>query len=240
VLRLGVVGKSSDVTIRKGEKSCRFVAPRTMKKESSGPITMLGVAIALGVLIAEGPLLHAQSEGDPSRGQDIFAAKQCGRCHRPPPEASVGPPLPVLRRPQGAYELAGRLWNHAPAMFTVLRVEGLEWPRIDATEMANLMAYLQADPARDPPADPLKGQMILVAKGCLKCHTWKGEGARVGPELAELRGSFAPASMWAATMWAHTPRMAKVALERGIVYPRFTADEMVHLLAFLRGEGTAR
>lgn len=202
-------------------------------------LTALGVMITLGVVIADGPLVHAQSEGDPARGQDIFAAKQCGRCHRPPPEASVGPPLPVLRRPQGAYELAGQLWNHAPAMFTVLRIEGLEWPRIDASDMANLMAYLQADAARDPVADPVKGQMILVAKGCLKCHTWKGEGARIGPELTERRSRFAPAATWAATMWAHTPRMAKVALERSIVYPRFTADEMVHLLGFLRGEGAA-
>jgi hypothetical protein len=31
--------------------------------------------------------------------------------------------------------------------------------------------------------------------------------------------------------------MAQAAVERGVVYPRFTGDEMLHLLAFLRGEG---
>jgi cytochrome c2 len=201
------------------------------------------IGLALAALVAAGAApgdAGAQDAGDPARGQEVFAAKQCGRCHKLRPQEGVGPALETLRRPQGAWELAGRMWNHAPAMFTVLKVEGLEWPRLDAAEMANLMAYLQADPTRDPPVDRAKGRLILVSKGCLKCHTWKGEGARIGPELAERRASFAPASTWAATMWGHTPRMAAVALERGILYPRFTGDEMRHLLGFLRGEESAR
>jgi mono/diheme cytochrome c family protein len=206
------------------------------------PPVRVVLALALAVLAGTvAPrIAGAQSTGDAARGQEIFAAKQCARCHQPRPQAGVGPALETLRRPQGAYELAGRMWNHAPAMFTVLKVEGLEWPRLGVAEMADLMAYLQADPARDPAVDPVKGQMILVGKGCLKCHTWKGEGARVGPDLAERRASFAPAATWAATMWSHTPRMAAVALERAILYPRFTGDEMRHLLGFLRGEEPAR
>lgn len=201
---------------------------------------MLGVAIALGVLIAEGPLLHAQSEGDPSRGQDIFTAKQCGRCHRPPPEASVGPPLPVLRRPQGAYELAGRLWNHAPAMFTVLTQEGIAWPEISPTEMADLMAYLRAEPARDREPDLYRGQLTLLSKGCLKCHRLRREGGRVGPELAERRPAYESAVAWAAAMWRHTPRMAAKALEAGIVYPRFAGAEMRDLVGFLQSAAHPR
>ena len=203
--------------------------------------TPAGVVLALAALLAAGAApARAQEPGDPARGQEVFAAKQCGRCHKPRPQEATGPALETLRRPQGAWELAGRMWNHAPAMFTVLKVEGLEWPRLDATEMANLMAYLQADAMRDPPVDPVKGQLILVAKGCLKCHAWKGEGARVAPDLAERRASFAPVSTWAATMWGHTPRMAAVALARGILYPRFTGDEMRHLLGFLGGDERAR
>jgi cytochrome c2 len=203
-------------------------------------LTALGLALALGALAASAAPVHAQSPGDPARGQELFAAKQCVRCHRPRSQPGIGPPLEVLRRPQGAYELVGRLWNHAPAMFTVLKLESLEWPRIDAAEMANLMAYLEADASRDPAPDPVRGQQILVSKGCLKCHAWKGEGARVGPDLSQRRGSFAPPATWAATMWAHAPRMAAVAIERAVLYPRFTGDEMVHLLGFLRGDGAAR
>ena len=189
------------------------------------------VALGLGLSVTA----SAQAPPDPTRGRDLFTAKHCARCHRPEREgAGTGPPLERLKTPQGTYSLAGRLWNHAPAMFTVLTWEGVAWPTFTQNEMADLMAYLDADPARDPLPDPAKGQLVLVSKGCLKCHAWKREGARLGPDLAERTASYAPASRWAATIWSHTPRMAAVALERGIMYPRFTGDEMVNLLAFLR------
>jgi mono/diheme cytochrome c family protein len=176
-------------------------------------------------------------DADAARGEQLFATKQCVRCHR---AGGEGPPLERLRRPQGAYELAGRMWNHAPAMFTVLKIEGLEWPRLDSREMADLMAYLQADPARDPPVDRRRGQLLLVGKGCLKCHALRGEGARLAPDLADRKERFGPAPAWAATMWTHTPRMAVIALEREILYPRFSGDEMRHLLGYLAGEGAGR
>lgn len=186
------------------------------------------VALAFGAGAAQPP-------GDATRGQEAFASKHCARCHRPRGQPGVGPPLETLRRPQGAYELTGRLWNHAPAMFTVLKQEGIEWPRINQKEMVDLMAYLLADPSRDPSPDPFKGQVTLVGKGCLKCHSWRKEGGRIGPDLAERLALYAPAATWGATMWAHTPRMAQAALQQGMLYPRFTGEEMAHLLGYLRG-----
>ena len=35
-------------------------------------------------------------------------------------------------------------------------------------------------------------------------------------------------------MWSHTPRMAAVAIQQSVMYPRFTGEEMVNLLGFLR------
>ena len=176
----------------------------------------------------------AQAPGDATRGQNVFAARHCARCHLPRGQRGMGPAREALRRPQGAYQLTGRMWNHAPAMFTALKQEGVEWPRIGPAEMADLMAFLQADPKRDPSPDLHRGQVVLVSKGCLKCHSWRKEGGRIGPDLAERRASFAPAATWGATMWAHTPRMAAVAIQRGVLYPRFSGDEMAHLLAYLR------
>jgi hypothetical protein len=146
----------------------------------------------------------------------------------------MGPALEEVGRPQGAYELTGRLWNHAPAMFTALKQEGVEWPRISAAEMVDLMAFLRADPKRDPPPDLPRGQVALVSKGCLKCHSFRKEGGRIGPDLAERRAALAPAATWGATLWAHTPRMAAAAIRVGVLYPRFAGDEMVNLLGFLR------
>ena len=172
---------------------------------------------------------------DPEGGRAVFARKQCVRCHAPRGESGAGPPLDELRRPQGAMELAGRLWNHVPAMSAALIQGGLEWPRIDLREMADLMAYLQADPTRDPVQDPAKGYVMLLKKQCLKCHSFRREGGRIEPDLANRRPDYESAAAWAATMWAHTPRMAEMASRQKILFPRFSGDEMGNLLAFLRG-----
>lgn len=171
---------------------------------------------------------------DSSAGHAIFASKQCGRCHLLRGQRGAGPALEDIRRPQGAMALAGRLWNHVPVMFVALAEQGLEWPRISAAEMADLMAYLRADAARDPAPDVARGQVALIRKGCLKCHSLRGEGGRVEPDLAEHRADYESAVAWAAAMWAHTPAMAVMASAAGVPYPRFAGAEMGNLVGFLR------
>ena len=197
-------------------------------------------AVVVGVVLGAAAVATAEPPGDAGRGREAFTAKSCVRCHVPRGQTSMGPVLEELRRPQGAFVLAGRLWNHAPAMFTALKVEGLAWPVIDEGEMLHLMAYLRADAGRDPSPQPRRGQLILVAKGCLKCHRFQGEGAHVAGDLAERREDYAPPERWASKVWSHTPRIAQKAIERGVPYPRFTGDEMAHLIGFLRTGGTGR
>jgi cytochrome c551/c552 len=187
---------------------------------------------ALGALLLSATGVTAQSALE--AGQAIFTEKQCVRCHRPRGEESMGPPVEELRRPQGLMELAGRLWNHVPGMFASVDQAGFEWPRFTADEMAALMTYLGADPNRDAKADARKGQVLVVRKGCLKCHSLKREGGKIHPDLADRRADYESAAAWATTMWTHSPRMAASAAEQGVPYPRFAGDEMGNLLAFLR------
>ncbi len=200
----------------------------------SGPRAAAGLGLGAWLFVAAPADVPAESPGDVARGAALFAARQCARCHRPRGELGVGPPVETVRRAQGAFELAGRLWNHAPAMFTTFGREGLPWPQISAAEMGDLMAYLQADPARDPAPDLGRGETILVRKGCLKCHSLKGEGGRVGPDLGQRRAAYDSAVAWAAAMWVHTPRMAVKALDLGVWYPRFAEDELDNLVGYLR------
>lgn len=197
------------------------------------PRAVFAASLSVGTLVAGTPAA-GEPTADAGRGRVVFETKRCARCHLPRGRQGVGPALDELRRPQGAFELAGRLWNHAPAMFTVLTHEGITWPEIGVAEMTDLMRYLNADPRRDPAPDSFKGQATLVRKGCLKCHGLRGEGARVGPDLAERRASYESAAVWAAKMWVHTPRMAQKALELGVLYPRFADDETANLVGFLR------
>jgi cytochrome c2 len=200
----------------------------------SPPVSLL-FGVGLGaVLLGTGQAAPAAAPGDAGRGLALFQSKECARCHLSRGRTGVGPALEDLRQPQGAWELAGRLWNHAPAMFAAFGSQGLGWPEISAAEMADLMAYLDADPARDPAPDRLQGEAELVRKGCLKCHSLRGEGGRVGPDLGGLRAAYESAPVWAARMWVHTPRMAAEARRLGILYPRFSGREMDDLIGFLK------
>jgi len=194
---------------------------------------LLGAGIMIA-LLGGGICAAAEAPGDAARGRAVFSTKQCVRCHAPRGQPGVGPALDELRRPQGAYELAGRLWNHVPAMFLALRQEGIAWPEISAGEMADLMAYLQADPSRDSAPDLLQGQLLLVRKGCLKCHRFRGEGGGVAIELTQYPGGYQSPVAWAAAMWKHAPRMAEESRRMGVLYPRFSGDEMGKLVGFLR------
>lgn len=199
-------------------------------------LLVIGVGVGMAALGNGGAA--AEAAGDPEMGREVFTAKQCIRCHPSDGKQAVGPGLAKLRRPQGEMELAGRLWNHAPAMFATLAHKGFEWPRISAREMADLMTYLQADPARDPEPDLFKGQVMLLRKGCLKCHSLRREGGQIEPDLAEPRSDYESAAAWAAAMWTHTPAMAGMAGRQGIQYPRFSGDEMGNLVGFLRHAAT--
>jgi cytochrome c551/c552 len=202
-----------------------------------GPLLM-GMAL---VLAGMGARIGAAADapGDPQRGQAVFAAKQCVRCHASRGQASVGPVIEELRRPQGAYELVGRFWNHAPAMFTSLRREGIAWPEIEPAEMADLMAYLQADASRDPAPDLFLGHVLLVRKGCLKCHRYRGEGGKISEELTQYNPGYQSPVAWAGAVWKHAPRMAEEARRMGVPYPRFTGEEMGNLVGLLRSTAKA-
>ena len=198
-------------------------------------VAALWTVVAGLAVMPAAPLLAAEPPGDATRGRAVFEQKQCTRCHQSQGQRGLGPPLEQIKRPQGAFELAGRLWNHAPAMFSLLQQERVEWPQMSAPEMADLMAYLQATPSRDPVPDLFQGQVLLLRKGCLKCHRLRGEGGSVGSELTTFHRGYDSPVAWATSIWNHSPRMSAHAARLGVLYPRFTGDEMVNLLGFLKG-----
>jgi cytochrome c551/c552 len=187
-------------------------------------------AAGLSVLAAALPGLAPAAE----RGRGVFEAKRCAHCHLPRGQEGVGPPEEVVRREQGALELAGRLWNHVPAMAAAHAGPGASWPRISADEMVDLLAYLRAEPGRDAAPDPARGRAVLDRKACLRCHSLRGQGGGPAPDLGASRPAYRSPAAWAAAVWAHAARMAARALERRVAYPRFAGDEMADLLGYLR------
>jgi cytochrome c551/c552 len=195
------------------------------------------VLFAWGLILSSGADLLGSAEsplGDQEQGRRLFEAKGCIVCHAPAGKPKeIGPSLTTLQRQQGLLELAGRLWNHAPAMQQSLAERGKAWPTLTTEEMANLAAFLLAKPSADRPGSKEKGQVLLFKKGCLKCHTFFGEGAGVGPDLTRFPHYDSPLE-WATSIWDHAPKMRAKAEKLGTDYPRFEGDEMVDLVEFLK------
>jgi cytochrome c2 len=81
-----------------------------------------------------------EDSGRPGPGSRVFAAKNCAVCHN---DASSGAPrLPIPGRDFNAAAMISGLWRHGPRMLDQIKTKGLEWPRFDGAQMADLIAYL--------------------------------------------------------------------------------------------------
>ncbi len=81
-----------------------------------------------------------EERGNPDRGQQVFLARKCGACHLD--EASGAPDLAQKAGSMSSYGMVAALWKHGPAVLAQMRQKSIRWPRFNATEMADLTAYL--------------------------------------------------------------------------------------------------
>jgi cytochrome c551/c552 len=82
------------------------------------------------------------------------------------------------------------------------------------------------------PENPLKGRFVFEQKGCITCHSIKGEGGDIGPDLGKKKfyGSYL---QFTSIMWNHLPEMLKQMRELDLPFPEFSRTEMVELAAYL-------
>lgn len=86
--------------------------------------------------------------GHPASGGRVFANKNCRVCHE---DASSGAPhLPVQGRDFSGASMISLLWRHGPRMLDLMKTKGLEWPRFDGAQMADLIAYLNSNHSGHP------------------------------------------------------------------------------------------
>jgi cytochrome c2 len=83
-----------------------------------------------------------EDAGRPGPGARVFATKNCGVCHQN--VSSGAPQLPIAGRAFGGAAMVSALWQHGPGMLDQMRTKGLSWPRFDGSQMADLIAYLNA------------------------------------------------------------------------------------------------
>ena len=178
--------------------------------------------------------------GNPRSGKTLFEARGCRGCHAVDGDGDkTGPDLGSHHRWRSFAEMAGGLWNHAPAMWAKMRERGLPYISVSESEMADIMAYLYYVQFTAAEGDVTRGDRLFVEKTCAGCHAAGKGGQDVGPDLA---GSEATRSSvdWASAMWNHAPKMEATLRESGIAWPRFEDDEMRDLVAFLRSRRGAK
>lgn len=178
------------------------------------------------------------SPGNPQRGATLFKTKGCATCHGPDQPAEIrAADLRGLDLDLSVTEIAGLMWNHGSEMYELMKEKKIAWPRFDAREMADLIAYIYFLKFAGEPGDAASGVRVLEERGCINCHAIKRGESSVGPNLAEVAAITSPIEL-AQVMWNHAPLMEELTVERGLPWPKLSGRDMANIYAFLRSSGS--
>ena len=201
------------------------------------------VAVLIAVTLLGGVLSRQRRrrsrsflEGDPLNGAFLFEAKGCSHCHAISGSgghiaSDLGTVSPVGRANLG--ELVTAMWNHAPEMWRRMQEEDLRVTSMTEGQVSDLFAFLYLVRYMDEPGDADRGRQLFESKGCIQCHAARGQGGKIGPDLATISGIDTPIE-WAQALWNHAPAMEKNMSQVGMAWPRFEKNEMNDLLAYVR------
>ena len=195
--------------------------------------TVLTVAVLVASLDAVSAQPVMSPSQDPLAGSQVFGSKGCVKCHSVNGVGGkVAPDLARAMRPRSFVDLATAMWNHLPNMTDRMKQLGIARPRLDSKEAGDLVGFLYTLNYFDPPGSADAGKRLFSDKRCIVCHTVRGVGGVVGPNLDHLQQFRSPIFV-ASAMWNHGPQMAEKMKERGIERPTFTAKELRDLIAYL-------
>lgn len=200
--------------------------------------TLIALTLLGGVLMWQHSRRHSLSflEGDPANGAFLFEAKGCLHCHAI--SGSGGHIASDLGRMTTSgranlWELVTAMWNHAPQMWQQMQKEDLRPATMTESDVRDLFAFLYLVRYMDEPGDATRGRRLFESKGCIQCHAVRGQGGKIGPDLATISGIDTPIE-WAQALWNHAPAMEKNISQAGVAWPRFEGGEMNDLLAYMR------
>ena len=179
--------------------------------------------------------------GRPETGRRLFKEKRCIVCHQVGGSGGViGPNLDALKPSASPISLAAAMWNHGPQMAEVMRARGITRPTFQGRDLLDLLAYVGAGAAPSAPPGPLyvlpgraeAGRAVFTDKRCVECHSVRGQGGHVGPDLAERTRQMS-LNDFATAMWNKAPAMMAAMKTRAISVPTMKPEEMADLLAYL-------
>ena len=90
--------------------------------------------------------------------------------------------------------------------------------------IVGVMAARSAQAANIIPGDARRGEQLFQTQQCVQCHSFKGKGGTLAPDLGRrVDRDFTP-SVMASLMWNHAPQMWTAMGKQGIVKPTMTPE----------------
>jgi cytochrome c551/c552 len=147
---------------------------------------------------------------------DLFQSKGCVDCH------AGRLALEKRLRNQTLTQIATDMWNHQPNMRQPP-------PQISQQEMRGIIGYLWVRQYFRGDGNAERGKKVFADKRCATCHNDPSSGA---PKLAKSKDGYSDITIVSA-LWGHGPQMLEQMSQKGIGWPRFTAQQMSDLIAYL-------
>ena len=177
--------------------------------------------------------------GRPDWGRRRLQEKGCFKCHSIRGEGgTLAPDLARQERALSLQQFAARLWNKAPAMLRVMRAQGIQTPQLEASQMADIVAYLQSVQYFQPQGNAAAGPALLESRGCLGCHSLHGRGGRKAGDLATVKQLQSLSGVIAA-LWNHG-RLLPITGAGRVPWSKLTPEEMADITAFFLSAGSGR
>jgi mono/diheme cytochrome c family protein len=114
------------------------------------------------------------------------------------------------------------MWNHQPSMKNPP-------PTFEPEEMRQIISYVWAKQYFRGEGSATRGKTLFTTKSCAACHNGATSGA---PALGKGKDAYGAINIVAA-LWDHGPQMLESMTARKIAWPRFTAQEMSDVIAYL-------
>jgi mono/diheme cytochrome c family protein len=177
----------------------------------------------------------AEVSADSARGAQVFESQGCGNCHA---LNGVGPAIgPDLGRlaDQGftPASFAATVWNHAPAMWTEMKLRSVPRVAMDEQQAADLFAFFYSLRFFEEPGDAARGKALFTTLKCAECH------GLTAAKLADAK----PVNQWTVpgdplalveTMWNHSGTMRAEMARQKITLPQLTGQQLADLLVYVR------
>ena len=185
-------------------------------------------------------LNYFDRSADAEMGERIFHEKNCIRCHSVGGKGGdIGPALDSFQTRSALPVITSELWNNGPEMAKEMRKQKIPRPQFQERDVIDILAFIRIKGLSKEKkrgyvsvGNPLKGREMFEEKNCLRCHAVRGDGGKVGPDLAEqgLKGSL---SFIVSNMWNHGSNMWGKMARKGIPFPTFEPEEMSDLVSYL-------